>query len=216
MKKLLFKIIALALSLLALFTLTACGNTGAGGGGGDEPAHVHDYIDHVCSCGDVEEYTEGLKYIIGKNNTCTILGFEEGVEVPMHVIIPTKMENKPVKTISASAFENATFTKITLPEGLEMIMTGAFRNSALTVVTIPSTVKAIYGEAFFTKSITNVTFVVKDGWYWNKFISSNPSDDQKVPTSITGSSTAAATHFKDYNDRHQDGGANKTWFRVDK
>ncbi len=165
MKNFLTKLLAMTLAICALFTLTACGDTGAGGGGGgDEPAHVHDYIDHVCSCGDVEQYTEGLRYKEISNGV-TILGFEEGAEVPETVYIPQKINGKKVIAIGGSAFENSTFRQIVLPEGLEVIYSNAFTNSMLNAITFPASLKQIYPNAFDTKNLGSAIFLNTNGWY---------------------------------------------------
>ena len=179
---------------------------------------AHDYIDHVCKfCQEKEVYTEGLDYnISSKGDSCTILGFKEGVTVPSQVIIPTKIENVPVKIIGMGAFENSTFTSIILPEGLEKILTKAFKNSALSVVTIPSTVTTIAPEAFYTKSITNVTFVVTSGWYTGKQVLKNPNPDDMKAVTLMSNPEKVAIELKDYDSRKQYGGANLYWFKVAK
>lgn len=183
MKKLLTTIVALMLVVCSLFSLTACGDTGAGGGGegGGEGggAHVHDYIDHVCSCGDVEKYTEGLKYK-ELTNGITILGFEDGVEVPDVVYIPQKINGKTVIYIGGSAFMNSTFSKIFLPEGLLEIYSDAFTNSKITSITLPASLWRIHPNAFNTTSLGSATFTVTTGWYITRHApTSKPSGDGK-------------------------------------
>ena len=178
MKKLLTTIIAMVLTVCSLFSLAACGDTGSGGDGeGGAPAHVHDYIDHKCSCGDVEQYTEGLRYKEIANGV-TILGFEEGVEVPETVYIPQKINGKKVIAIGGSAFKNSTFRLIVLPEGLEVIYSDAFTNSSLNAITLPASLKQIYPNAFNTKNLQSAVFLNTKGWYITRHAPTNkPTGD---------------------------------------
>ncbi len=213
MKKFLTTIIAMALTVCSLFSLTACGDTGAGGGGGEggAPAHVHDYIDHKCSCGDVEQYTEGLRY---KEITdgITILGFEEGVEVPETVYIPQKIDGKPVVAIGANAFNGSTFKFIRLPYGLRFIYSYAFKDSKLQAITIPATVEQIHIEAFNTKNIGSINFDLTEGWFCSRHYKTSPSSEDAVDSSTMGNAATMAKKLSD-SDRANNG-ANQTWYRV--
>ncbi len=189
MKKLLNTICALALVVCLLFSLTACTDTGAGGG--DEPAHVHDYIDHVCSCGDIEQYTEGLKYKETANGV-TVIGFEEGVEVPYVVYIPQKVNGKKVIAIGGGAFENSTFRQIVLPEGIEAIYSDAFKNSMVGSITFPRSLKQIYPNAFDTPNLKSATFLNINGWFITRHaITSKPVVEGEAPLSLENATTNA-------------------------
>ncbi|MBE5754056.1 MAG: hypothetical protein E7340_01790 [Clostridiales bacterium] len=219
MKKLLTTIVALMLVVCSLFSLAACGDTGAGGGGGEGGgggAHVHDYIDHVCSCGDVEKYTEGLKYH-EYDGEITIRGFEEGVEVPNVVYIPQKINGKPVRYIGNNAFENATFTQIVLPEGLLEIFSDAFTNSNLSAITFPASLKVIHPRAFDTPNLATATFKCTEGWYLTRNVqTTKPSGEGKDPSFLAKPATNAA-RLTNCGTSGQGGEkpGNNYWYRFD-
>ena len=212
MKNFLTKLLAMTLAICALFTLTACGDTGAGGGGGDEPAHVHDYIDHVCSCGDVEQYTEGLRYKEITGGTISILGFEEGVEVPETVYIPQKINGKPVVAIGANAFKDATFKFIRLPDGLRYIYNYAFVGSNLNAITIPASVEQIHVQALNAPHLGTVNFVQTEGWYRGRHYMASPDPANAVKESTMADAQNMAKILTD-TDRADNGG-NLVWYRI--
>ena len=195
MKKLLTTIVAFVLAICTLTSLVACGDTGAGsgsGGSGGGGAHVHDYIDHKCSCGDVEKYTEGLKFKENTKGGVTVLGFEEGATVPETVYIPQKYNGKKVTAIGQSAFEGSTFKNIVLPEGLEEIFAFAFKNSQLTAIEFPASLRKIYPNAFETESLKSASFKVTTGWYITRHNPTNkPAEKAQDPNSFNNKVTNA-------------------------
>ncbi len=250
MKKVIVKIIALALSLVAVSSLFACGDTGHQhsftvksvseqtlaqaatcttaakyyytcecGEKGTETYEAgtpaHDYIDHICKfCSAEEVYTKGLRYAINKKTGfCTILGFEEGVFVE-NVIIPTKMENAPVKFIGQEAFNGVAIKSVVLPEGLEEIYTRAFQDTSITVVTIPSTVHHIYPYAFMIKGIERAVFTVTTDWVINKAYSKSPSEDTYQKPSTMASAETCAKMLRDHDERRGNGSGDFHWFRI--
>ena len=252
MKKIIVKIIALALSLVAVTSLFACGDTGhkhsftvksasadtlaqpatctaaakyyytceCGEKGTDTyvlGSPAHDYIDHVCKfCSAEEVYTQGLRYVINKNTGfCAIQGFEEGVFVE-NVVIPTKMENAPVKFIGQDAFNGVAIKSVTLPEGLEVIYDRAFYGTSIGVVTIPSTVHHIYPQAFMIKGLERAILTVTSDWVINKAYSKSPSDDDYRSESVMANAETVAKMFRDHDASRGNGDGDFHWFRIAK
>ena len=213
MKKLFTTILSLMLCALMVLGLTACGDTGSGGSGG---GHVHDYIDHVCSCGDVEVYTEGLNFKkTSDGKGVSVLGFKDGVTVPETVIIPQKGDdNLPVVAIGSSAFAGSTLKFITLPEGLLCIYSDAFRDSSLNAITIPKSVTQIHPHALNTASLGSVKFVVTEGWYNGRHVTNTPSEDFAVSADKIADASGMASTLR--NTTYADSGANCVWFRIAK
>ena len=205
MKNFLTKLIALMLVVCSLFTLTACGDTGSGGGtGGSGGGHVHDYIDHVCSCGDVEKYTEGLRFKENTKGGVTVLGFEDGVTVPDTVYIPQKDDNgKKVTAIGQSAFEGSTFKNIVLPEGLEEIFSYAFKNSQLGAIEFPASLRKIYPNAFETNNLKSATFKVTTGWYIERHNPTNKPANGVKSSSYFDSKITNATRLTNCDTSNQ-------------
>ena len=221
MNKLLVKLLSICLALTAVFTLVGCQQTGSGSddggttGGGGEGEHVHDYIDHKCSCGETESYTPGLEIkeiTLNGETFCTVMGLGEAAELT-EIKIPQKNENNvPVKRIGIGAFKDAAFTKITLPVGLEVISKEAFMNGKFYVITIPASVTKIEPAAFSgCEMLDRVTFVKTE--YWNVSLYGNTLDsgwqkkENMENASWTASQLTEVKHKYDYG--------NCNWIRYD-
>ena len=102
--------------------------------------------------------TEGLKYSLSEN-TYTVTGY---TGTATNVIIPAEYNDKPVTSISSSAFYNCkSLTSITIPDSVTSIGGSAFKGcSNLTSITIPDSVTSIGGSAF--EDCTSLNTV-----YWN-------------------------------------------------
>ncbi|MBQ3969211.1 MAG: leucine-rich repeat protein [Clostridia bacterium] len=97
---------------------------------------------------EIESCSQGdLEYKIESDNTVTIRKYK-GKDTAF--IIPSTIENKPVRTIGAGAFElRATLTSVTIPESVTEIRSNAFANcKKLEKVNIPSQVTVINSSAF--------------------------------------------------------------------
>ena len=198
MKNILTKLIALMLVVCSLFTLTACGDTGSGGGtGGSGGGHVHDYIDHVCSCGDVEKYTEGLKFKENTKGGMTVIGFEEGATVPETVYVPQKHNGKKVTAVGQGAFEGATFTQIVLPEGIEVIYGNAFKNCMITSIELPASLTKIHPYAFETEHLKSAIFKATTGWYVTRHNPTNKPLEDGTTSDYFKSATTNAERLTD-------------------
>ena len=81
--------------------------------------------------------------------------------MPIEIIIPDKIEGKPVLYIGENAFANCTtLEKLSLPEGLKSIGTGAFiRCTSLGDLSFPASLTPIGEEAFFgCSAIRKISF----------------------------------------------------------
>ena len=63
----------------------------------------------------------------------TLTGYRGADEV---LVIPARIDGKPVKRLAAGAFRNLAAEAVILPPGLQVIEDGAFRNSAFTALTL--------------------------------------------------------------------------------
>ena len=108
----------------------------------------HDYIDHVCACGDLEDFSNDLAYEINEDGeSWTLTG--RGYFVDTDIIVPTKHENLPVTAVANEAFKGSDITSIKLGKNVVSIGYGAFQNcTALTRVELGSFTESIGGQAF--------------------------------------------------------------------
>ena len=98
-----------------------------------------------------------LKYEI-KGDAVTITGCAE--DASGELIIPAKIEGKPVTSIGKRAFSQCySLTSITIPDGVTSIGEGAFQYTSQTSITIPNKVTSIEAQTFSEcTSLTSITF----------------------------------------------------------
>ena len=93
------------------------------------PQTEHSYKDNVCTtCGD-EIFSQGLEYEVEFHkfigNYCVITGI--GTCLDKDIVIPSKINNMPVKTIGQSAFLDVDFIEtVTLSRNVNIIQSDAF------------------------------------------------------------------------------------------
>ena len=139
--------------LLVLISTLILMITGVVGVGCGEPAHVHEYVNGICECGEKQEgyYTPGLTFSLktdGSGYVVTKFDNKSG-----KVIIPEQYEGKPVLEIGPDAFLSCSkVANVTLPNTLKVIDDYAFYGSRIVSVTIPEKVERI-GEGAFKDCI---------------------------------------------------------------
>ena len=89
-----------------------------------------------------------------ENNSITILKYNK--ECGLDVVIPTKIDGYPVKSISAHAFTHMSLTSVKFPNTIVTIGTEAFYNSKLTSVSFPETLRTIGNRAFAKNQLTEL------------------------------------------------------------
>ncbi|GHU95935.1 hypothetical protein FACS189479_09630 [Spirochaetia bacterium] len=101
--------------------------------------------------------------------TVTITGYTGTAK---KVVIPKKINNRPVEAIGNDAFSNKELTNVTIPNSVSLIGSNAFAGNQLTSVTIPNSVTLIGWFAFQKNQLTSViipnsviTFGIY-GLYW--------------------------------------------------
>jgi len=77
--------------------------------------------------------------------------------VSKDVVIPERINGKPVTAIGGMAFAINQLTSITIPNSVTVIGAGAFHGNPLTSVTIPDSVTTIGDAAFAQNELTSVT-----------------------------------------------------------
>ena len=110
----------------------------------------HNFVDHVCKkCGQKEEETDGLEYILNEAGDGFLLA-GIGKVTASKIVIPSKYRGLPVTGISNKAlYSQDSVTEIILPETLTSIGNGAFAGLILlTDITINNNVTSI-GEGAF-------------------------------------------------------------------
>lgn len=91
--------------------------------------------------------TPGLQYYI-EGDKCLIMGIGDATN-RTDIIIPSRIKNIPVTIISDFAFENCTFSSITIPNSVTSIGMDTFAYCHnITRVTIPNSVTIIKDSAF--------------------------------------------------------------------
>ena len=80
-----------------------------------------------------------------EENIVTITGYRGGDAA---VVIPAKIEGKPVTRIAEGAFENGTMSAVILPETLAVVEEGAFRNCYLETLTLFDNIETIGDSSF--------------------------------------------------------------------
>lgn len=94
------------------------------------------------------EYTDGLTFVLGNDNTYYVCTSGKNTTIA-DVVIPDTYNTLPVKSIAENAFKDVTTIKtITLPSALKVIGDGAFQGSTLESITFPSTVTTLYTRVF--------------------------------------------------------------------
>ncbi len=78
-------------------------------------------------------------------NGVTVTGYRGGEAT---VVIPARLEGKPVTAIAEGAFQNCPMSAVVLPETLVTLADGAFQNCGLTKVTLFDSLEA-FGDAAF-------------------------------------------------------------------
>ncbi len=143
------------------------------------------------------------------------------------IVIPKTVKNDAdgkeytVFEIADSAFCDAPFTSITLPDTIEKIGKSAFADAKVTSMTLPESLQEIDIGAFEGASLTSLTFEKTTGWHYNEFGTDKtttpgvPIDHENVPFSLDNPTEAARllTHVHEgfvYIEAHSGTGAGST------
>ena len=108
-----------------------------------------------------------FKYSELDDGTYSIDGFVDNVDeviekynldsnVKYDVVIPNRIDDKPVTTIDDSAFMNNQLTSVVIPDSVTEIGGYAFMNNQLTSIVIPNSVTEIGDYAFYINQLTSV------------------------------------------------------------
>lgn len=89
-----------------------------------------------------------------ENDSITILKYNK--ECGLDVVIPTKIDGYPVKTISGHAFTNMGLTSVKFPNTIVSIGNEAFYNSKLTSVDFPDSLRTIGNRTFAKNQLTGL------------------------------------------------------------
>lgn len=99
-----------------------------------------------------------FKYEVNEDDTIIILGRTKGEYEEDKLVIPSKIEGKPVTIIGKDAFRGTDYSELVLPDTVVEIEEYAFQNTDLISVEIPDSVKKIGYKAFTEcDDITSVT-----------------------------------------------------------
>ncbi len=163
MKKIIVKIIALALSLLAISSLVACGDTGAGGGGGDyayrrvsanylaQPATCTTpakyYFSNKAGEKGTETFEMGPAYCNYIDHVCTVCGKAEVYTEGLNFFV----NNNGQAVLRGKG--TATETEIIVPQKfenkpVEIVSANAFKDSDIKSIKLPEGLKRIEMGAF--------------------------------------------------------------------
>lgn len=110
----------------------------------------------ACSSGAKETKAEFFTYIVNVNNEAVITGY---VGNEASVVIPSKIDGKPVTEINEKAFEkNTLIAKVVVPDSVREIGYNAFRScSSLQEIVLSKNLKIIKGWAFSgCKNLTGI------------------------------------------------------------
>ena len=98
----------------------------------------------LCACGSPRASDINDFLYEAKDGEITITGY---TGKDLEVVIPDVIDNRPVKYIGNSAFEEYDMTSIYVPEGVEMIHENAFRHcNMLENISLPNSLKCFYRE----------------------------------------------------------------------
>ena len=113
---------------------------------------------------DIWSHLDLISY--GEERFAAVVGFEKGVD--KNLVIPASIENLPVKIIYG--FEGADIKTVTIPDGVEIVVSGAFGNcSELTDVYIGKDVNSIGVYAFAPcPSLASATVSAKNEKYYSE------------------------------------------------
>ncbi|MEG1351290.1 MAG: leucine-rich repeat protein, partial [Bacilli bacterium] len=78
--------------------------------------------------------------------------------VATNVIVPSTLNNYPVKIIDKSSFMGKDLTNVVIPEGVETIHYGAFMNNKLKQLIIPASISSLGNEVFENNDLEIVSF----------------------------------------------------------
>ncbi|MBE6702866.1 MAG: leucine-rich repeat domain-containing protein [Ruminococcaceae bacterium] len=149
------RVLALTLAMLfVLCALVACSNDQTNEGGTITPVESNVSIHNV----EGSQYNDQLYFDYINGDEVVITGFAAS-HVPHALVIPEKIDNRPVTTIAAGAFMNkVNLTAVTLPNGIAVIEDMAFAAcNALTSINIPDSVTLIGEAAFTNTAITEIS-----------------------------------------------------------
>jgi hypothetical protein len=107
----------------------------------------------LASCGPKANPKEDFEWREGAQG----ISIEGYVGETKTVVIPRKINGKPVTEIDLRAFTNKTLTNVTIPNSVTEIGVNTFENNALTGVIIPNSITGIEYAAFKNNALTSVT-----------------------------------------------------------
>jgi uncharacterized protein YkwD len=106
------------------------------------------------------------------------------------VVIPQRINNKPVTAIGNSAFSNKRLTGVTIPGTVTSIGVSAFYNNQLTSVTLPPSVTTIGNSAFSGNQLISITIGA------NVTLGTDITGDASFNTAYTSSGRRAGTYTR--------------------
>ncbi len=138
------KFMAIGLAALMAFSIVGCSKKG-------DQTNIGDAEEELISN---EEMIHGnLEYGVNESGNFEITDFAYAGAEKVDVVIPAKIDGRPVTGIAADAFKSATLMKsVTFEEGSNIEYIGAFAFygcELLTTVTLPNTVKTLGEGAFW-------------------------------------------------------------------
>ena len=117
-------------------------------------------------------------------SSITITGYDVSIG-GTDVVIPTMINDKPVKNIKDGAFQSKNLTSVVFPEGLETIGKYAFRNNAISNLTLPNSLKSIGWEGFVNAGIQTLTLPETMTTVPATSFGRNPIESLTIPDSVT-------------------------------
>ncbi|MDR0732038.1 MAG: leucine-rich repeat domain-containing protein, partial [Treponema sp.] len=121
------------------------------------------------------EYTQN-------NDRITITKYNGSVK---NVVIPERINNRPVVAIGNWAFSGNQLTSITLPNSITSIGYEAFEDNQLTRITLPNSLTSIGDYAFASNQLTSITLPNSLASIGNWAFSGNQLTSITLPNSIT-------------------------------
>jgi prepilin-type N-terminal cleavage/methylation domain-containing protein len=116
-------------------------------------------------------------------DTITITDYNNSC--PKDVVIPSKIDNKPVTSIGLSAFWCNQLTSVAIPNSVTSIGNNAFYSNQLTSVAIPNGVTSIGMQAFYNNELTSVTIPNSVTSIGNNAFYSNQLTSVAIPNGVT-------------------------------